>query len=385
MSTDPVKQEPPQPKPRQVTEAAATKMELRKRQEKQGAAKAPCPSTSRSKTGYHSSDAMALKTAKKLAELQEGKKALESQLAVITQKTSELTLPMLEVAGHTGPALVFRPWTNEDMKAYMQQLPNVVEGGKKFCAAIKTFCMEVQPTWPELRRLLLFHMGQTNFDKIKGDLVGEYRVIHLTFDDAANNHYRAALDKLCATINRAFPRKVVMSKVKACVQQMAESTKDYFSRLLAVHNEYSGVDEPSDLGDVMGHWESAFSQYFLNGLLPDVFAVMKDTCLDMKNARLEKLRKHAKCAHEKLKDEREAEDKLISEAHRQTQLTLAHTVTKPAAHFPRGRGRGRGNWKHQQPAKKPPNSYCYICGDPNYWVKDCPKRIIKGETVAQAD
>ncbi|XP_013879058.1 uncharacterized protein LOC106528435 [Austrofundulus limnaeus] len=380
MSTDPVKQEPPRPQPRRVTEAAATKRELSKRQEKQGAAKAPCPSTSRSKTGYNSSDAVA----KKPVELQEGKEALESQQAALTQKTNELTLPMLEVAGHAGPALVFRPWTNEVMKVYMQQLPDIVEGGEKFCAAIKSFCMEVQPTFPELRRLLLFHMGRTNFDKIKGDLVGEYRVIHPTFDDAANNDYRAALDKLCVTINRVFPRKVVMSKVKACVQQNAESTEDYYSWLLAVHNEYSAVDEPSDLGDVMGHWESAFRQYFLNGLLPEVFAVL-DTCLDMKNARLEKLRKHARCAYEKLEDEREAEDKLISEAHRQTQLTLAQTVTKPAARFPRGRGRGCSNWKRQQPAKRPPpNSYCYICGDANHWVKDCPKRIIKGVTDARS-
>lgn len=113
---------------------------------------------------------------------------------------------MIRVMGTDGPALGFRPWPIEEMKATMKHLPKAQDDGEKFAVILTDFCREVMPTWPELKRLLTLHLGPTNFYKIRVSLEGKHARQNPRFDNADNNYYSHALTVQCNTLKATFPR-----------------------------------------------------------------------------------------------------------------------------------------------------------------------------------
>lgn len=145
------------------------------------------------------------------------------------------------------------------MRAYAKQLPNVVEGGAYFSIAVHTAKKLFPPgrncvhcwlcTWAPL---LL---------KESDNIISDFRPKNPDFDHNNNSDYTTALTRLCVDIKKAFPRRVNTTKIRSCKKRKDELV-DYYTWLLTVFSENSGINEPDSLGEEIGIWKSNLSKHF---------------------------------------------------------------------------------------------------------------------------
>lgn len=84
-------------------------------------------------------------------------------------------------------------------------LPPLEAIGEKFAKAIKAFCKEFSPTFPELQRLLSKKMGAVEYGKIQKKLVGDHKMVVPGWDEPPNRIYQLAVKDLVDHIRVQFP------------------------------------------------------------------------------------------------------------------------------------------------------------------------------------
>lgn len=62
--------------------------------------------------------------------------------------------------------MVFLPWSDTDIKEAMSHLAHLRDSDKRFADELKTFCQELSPALPELRRLLVLKLGGAEWAKL---------------------------------------------------------------------------------------------------------------------------------------------------------------------------------------------------------------------------
>ena len=311
------------------------------------------------------------------------------------QQGEVITAPMINVMGPTGPALVYRPWTDADMTEALNHLPNPRNSGTAFAVQFEIFCREFMPTVSEIRRLLMKKLGPTDFAKIRQHCGGDLRLTSPDWDDAVNAAYVNALNTLLNALRTAFPDKIDMSKLMGCKQQPGETVEDFLTRLTALFNQHSGIPIPDDLGNQPGAHETHLKQAFLIGLLPPLRADVGHTCIGLEDARLTEVRchsEHAERQHKETKDKTQQKKihqlqkaqltmmqavSALSRPHRQDNAESRANFTEPGREG-RGRGRGRGRGFSRQ--LHIPRDECYICRQKGHWARDCPQQREEGET-----
>ena len=312
------------------------------------------------------------------------------------QKQEEvITAPMINVMGPTGPALVYRPWTDADMTEALNHLPDPRNSGTAFALQFETFCREFMPTVSEIRRLLMKKLGPTDFAKIRQHCGGDLRLTSPDWEDAGNAAYVNALNTLLNGLKTAFPNKIDKSKITGCKQQPGETVGDFLTRLTVLFNQHSGIPIPDDLGNEPGAYETHLKQAFLNGLFPPLRANVGNTCIGLEDARLTEIRRHAEHAERQHKETKDREKLKKDQQLQKAQLTMMQAVSalsRPSskdnadsrANFNepgrggRGRGRGRGRGFYRQ--FQIPKDECMICREKGHWAKNCPHRREEGET-----
>ena len=249
--------------------------------------------------------------------------ATRSEVTDLTQfpdddnNNTALTLPMIEVAGNNGPVLVFRPWTESDIREAMVHLPQPRDSGKKFAIELNAFCREFNPTIAELKRLLILKIGATEWQKLKeGFPPRDSRRQHREWDHIDNYNYRSDVNYICAAIERAFPQRMDTARISACKQKDNESVQDYYARLVDIFETHSGIEQPTQLGDAISTWEAHLRNSLLQGLRPEVAVAAKKTCIAWQDARLAEVRRHAMHAEEIIKTEqKKRKEKMDNELH----------------------------------------------------------------------
>lgn len=174
--------------------------------------------------------------------------AYDMSAATGPSSNAELSLPIVEVSGPTGPILVFRTWTTDDITAAAQHLPDPTASGQKFAEQFSIFCTEFRPTMTELKRLLVTTMKPVDLQHVtRRFLVNDLRVCNIDWNRADNAPYRDAVPALGVVFRDQFPTKVDMSKITSCRQQEGESTEEYLHHLTELFNIHSGLEQPADL------------------------------------------------------------------------------------------------------------------------------------------
>jgi len=119
------------------------------------------------------------------------------QLRKRTAKSVEKRLPMVEVAGHEGPILVHRPWTETEIKEAGMHLPDLGKGGIKVGQELTAFCREFRPTGHELTRLMKMKYGPVTMLQMEGRwMAADERCRNIDWGDDENKTYRDALERL---------------------------------------------------------------------------------------------------------------------------------------------------------------------------------------------
>ncbi|XP_077936519.1 uncharacterized protein LOC144383319 [Gasterosteus aculeatus] len=203
---------------------------------------------------------------------------------------SVLQTPMIQVPGHSSPILVFRPWTDTDIRAAMAHLPPIQHSGRLFAEAFMDFC---KPNFAEIRRVLMSHVGPTHYQKLNQLVAGDTSAADDEWSSNQNKPYRDALTALSDGIRTLFPDKVDMTPINNTKQATAESVHDYYQRLLTVFDLNSGIPQPAVLGDALGTWESHLKNAFMNGLLPDIKMNVQRSVAGIEDSRLADVKKHA--------------------------------------------------------------------------------------------
>lgn len=241
------------------------------------------------------------------------------------------SFPMVQVAGHDGPSVVYRPWTIKDMKEMMNDhLPDIQQDGEKFSTALILFCQQCSPTMPEIHRLLTLKIGPTHASHFTGLMNGHQHQMNTEWLHRTNEGYRDAIATLCAAIKAKFSAKVDMAKITACKQNPDESVNDYYHRLHLVFNANSGIQEPDGYPvGVVGVWETHLTNAFLNGLSSAISTSVRTSCIGfMDSARLEENRRHAIHAEKRLSEEKANDDKKRCDRKDKAQLTMVFSVAK---------------------------------------------------------
>lgn len=225
-------------------------------------------------------------------------------------------LPFLfEVPSTAGSQLAFQPWTYADMKEFMARLPDPATSGLKFADELKFFCQECKPTLLQLRRLLFFKMGLSDWSKLSDTFpTSTASPAHPDWEHDENMAYREAIRALCDAVKAAFPAKVDAAKIVNCRQGRDETVEQYYDRLFEIFNTYSGLEQPTQLGITPGMWEYLLCNTFLNGLDPNIAADIKKSCISWQEGRLSDVKRHAihaekqrELQREKQKQQREDE------------------------------------------------------------------------------
>ena len=151
------------------------------------------------------------------------------------------------------------------------------------------------------------------------------------------------------------------------------------------------MEQPAEMGNTIGLWEAHVSNYFLNGLRPEIAAAVKSSCIMWEEARIEKIRRHAchaekELAQEKIKhDEKQTKD-LHMAALTMYQAVQANTVRgRGRMHNTRGRhhgGRGRGGARSR--INYDPD-VCFKCQQRGHWAKDCLNNPHTAQQSTAAD
>ena len=311
------------------------------------------------------------------------------------QQGEVITAPMINVMGPTGPALVYRPWTDADMTEALTHLPDPRNSGTAFAVQFETFCHEFMPTVSEIRRLLMKKLGPTDFAKIRQHCGGDLRLTSPDWDDAANAAYVNALNTLLNALRTTFPNKIDMSKITGCKQLPGETVGDFLTRLTVLFNQHSGIPIPDNLGDEPGAYETHLKQAFLNGLLPPLRADVGHTCIGLEDARLTEVRRHAEHAERQHKETKDKNQQKKEHQLQKAQLTMLQAVSALSrphrqdnadnrAYFTEpgrgGRGRGRGRGRDFSRQFQIPRDECFICRQKGHWAKDCPHQREERET-----
>ncbi|KAK1877319.1 Gag polyprotein, partial [Dissostichus eleginoides] len=240
------------------------------------------------------------------------------------------SFPMVQVAGHDGPSVVYRPWTIKDMKEMMNDhLPDIQQDGEKFSTALLLLCQQFSPTMPEIRKLLTLKIGPTHASHFTQQMTGLHHITKVEWENPANDGYHNAITTLCTAIKAKFPAKVDMSKITACKQNPEESVNDYYHRLHLVFNANSGIQEPDGYSaGAVGVWETHLSNAFLNGLSSAISTSVRASCIGvMDGARLEEIRRHAIHAEKRLSEDKASDDKKRRDRKEKAQLTMVQAVT----------------------------------------------------------
>ncbi|XP_077953723.1 uncharacterized protein LOC144391064 [Gasterosteus aculeatus] len=302
---------------------------------------------------------------------------------------SVLQTPMIQVPGHSGPILVFRSWTDTDIRAAMAHLPPIQHSGRLFAEAFMDFCKQFLPNFAEIRRVLMSHVGPTHYQKLNQLVAGDTSAADVEWSSNQNKPYRDTLTALNDGIKTLFPDKVDMTPINNTKQAAGESVHDYYQRLLTVFNLNSGIPQPAALGDALGTWESHLKNAFMNGLLPDIKMTVQRSVAGMEDSRLADVKKHAAHAQSMDMERTDHEGKRRSRQIELAQLTMLQAVTQLARNDRprdpnqrggfRGRGRdmtrGRSSWNQEGSQLSPPNDYdtCFRCGEQGHWHRECPQ------------
>ena len=208
-------------------------------------------------------------------------------------------MPMVGVAGPTGPLLVYRPWTETDIMEASQCLPDQENSGPRFAEELRDFCAQFRPTGVELRHILAKKFKPTDLCKIEASLPQlDLRPTNSERGHKDNVQYEAAIQRLCQAITTQFPTKINMSHIYTCKQKPGEGTDDFVHRILEEANKHSGHQRPTDLGNEPGPWESIACDAIIKGLMPDVATEVKNIYVGWcEGPRLADVRRYARHAN----------------------------------------------------------------------------------------
>lgn len=152
---------------------------------------------------------------------------------------------MIEVLNQEGaPTLVYHPWSAQELRQLVEDLPNPEGNGAEYSRQLPRFCREVRPSFFELRRLLTLTL-KSNFYKVSQAFGEEHlTLVNPLFTHADNARYRDALTVLQRAFENAFSLHLDMNKVSSCKQEDDEKAATYLARLRKVYEAHSEMKYP---------------------------------------------------------------------------------------------------------------------------------------------
>lgn len=180
----------------------------------------------------------------------------------------------------------------------MKRLPPVTPNREKFAKEFLGFCKVYMPTIPQVKYLMVRHLGPVQYLKIKAKNKGDSGPMNPEWEHEANVIYRVAITDLCNAIRKAFPKKVGYLLIRSTTQWEGETPVEFLSRLQAVYDEHSGIPKPDAYpGPELSAYEGYLVHHFLDGLLPQVRDGVKATCIPPHLAGIKTITCHAMHAY----------------------------------------------------------------------------------------
>ncbi|XP_029951345.1 uncharacterized protein LOC115391316 [Salarias fasciatus] len=301
--------------------------------------------------------------------------------------SSTVTAPMVEVAGADGPILVYRPWSPEEVQLHGKQLPDPVDNGQKFGLEFSAFCQEYRPTGAEIRKILALKLKPCDLAKIRDSIpADEARLKDPDWAHVANAGFRNSITVLTASINTAFPHRTDLAALRSLKQGPQELVEDFLHRAEEVFNRHSGLQRPPRLGDDAEPWEKLLCATIVDGLLPEMGALVRQLYVGMRHeVRLATLRRHCCHAQDIIRDKvNKQAGRRDADLHKAA-LTM-YSGPPPAGGRGKGRGgrRSGGRGQRKQYRQSVDRDCCFLCGQRGHWAKKCPQAREERESGKEA-
>lgn len=302
---------------------------------------------------------------------------------------SAVTMPMVEVSGARGPILVFRPWSDADVKEAMEYICNPKDNLTKWESDLLQFVREYRPTMSELRRLMNkcltneFHKIQKVFTPARMAC----RLENLDFDSADNADFKNAVTVLIDTVKEKFPLRLNLSAITSMTQGPQESCSSFLARLTTAFDVHSGLTKPDPMSrEPLDPYEVHLKEHFLSRMKPELVQMVKKSCVTWKTCPLANILQHAEHAEEELQRREDQKKQNRQKKLEDAQLTMYNACRatprpyrgRPGGVRGRGRGRGRGRFNNH------PDT-CHNCGKRGHWQAECPEKPWKGPTFPGSD
>lgn len=161
---------------------------------------------------------------------------------------SSTSCPMIEVMGAEGTALVYRQWTNEDIKNAADLLSNTEGDGERFVMELQAFCREMRSTSAEVRCVLAKKIKACELAVASPLPDPHLRLTSLNYNHTDNAQYHGAINSLCDKIKTKFPIKMDTNALRAVTQRPTEKVDDFMHHLEYVFNNHSSLKRPEGGG-----------------------------------------------------------------------------------------------------------------------------------------
>lgn len=317
-----------------------------------------------------------------------------------TSAKTVVTLPMIEVPGGQGTALVFRPFTNSQWDEVVSGLPAILGNGAEFAEELADICLSYKPTGAEICRLLRRKLKVADYAKLKEVLPKPDLQPRLeTGDDGTpgvDSDYKAVILSLAKGIEQQFPSRANLDKIQACRQRVREPADDFLSRFDEVFGKYSGLTRPDDLRGSL--YEITLCDRILAALLPELRADVCDKYVGyetgMNYADLRRFIIH--CDGQLSRRQIDNVPQKVSTLYQNRNDPPQRRSNGPRGFFRGQRGWSRSFGKRQQ--RRPSRDHggntsqeedtdrCWICDSPDHFSYDCDRRKgRRGSRSRQAD